>query len=148
MPVYEAHIETITYFVPGNHNRASILVGPPASPRIFKHKCAVAGKFVHPSHLLPHVRIYAIADYMHMGDLKTFVRQCVMDVLHVYWSDEELEWVDALDEAFSNTPAEDRGLRQVLVDCLKAHPGVWVDDGDVGFFLDDNFDILDEVDAN
>jgi hypothetical protein len=128
------------------HTRASIRDGPPSSPRIFKYKCAAAGKNLHPSHLLPHIRIYGMADYFHMDDLKTFARQCVIDVLHVYWGD--VEWVDALDEAFSNTPEEDRGLRQVLVDVLKAHPGVWVDDGDVGYFLDDNFDILDEVDAD
>jgi hypothetical protein len=129
-----------------NHTLAAVRDGPPSSSRIFKVKCAAAGKSLRPSHLLPHIRIYAIADYFDMSKLKTFARQGVIDVLHVYWGDEELNWYDALEEVFSNTPDVDRGLRQVLVDVLKAHPGVWVDDGAVGFWLDDHPDVLEQVD--
>lgn len=131
-----------------NHMLAAIRNGPPSASRIFKVKCAAAGKDLRPSHLLPHVRLYALADYFGMPESKAFARQGVMDVLHVYLGDEELNWADALEEVFSSTPDVDRGLRQVLIDIMKAHPGVWVDDGAVGFWLDDHSDVLEQVDCD
>lgn len=128
-----------------NHDRASFerdLI----RARILKRKCAAAGKVLAPAHLLPHIHIYALADYFDMEDLKGFAGQGVMDVLHVYWNDKKIKLRNALDLAFTTTPDEDLGVRQPLIDILFAHPGLWVDDGDVRSWLEDNADVFEEVD--
>lgn len=97
---------------------------------------------------MSHIRIYTIADYFGMSDLKTYCRQGTQDVLHVYWDDEELDLADALEEAFISTPEGDCGIRSVLVDTLKDHPGLWVNEGDVQDWLDDNPKVREEVDPD
>jgi hypothetical protein len=57
------------------HTNVALLEGPDKGPQIFKRKCSCSGKVLCPSHLLPHVRIYTVADYFDMNDLKTYARQ-------------------------------------------------------------------------
>lgn len=128
-----------------NHTSAALLDGPLRGPQIFKRKCPCRGRVLCFSHLLPHIRIYAIGDYFDIPDLKLFAQRCTQEVLHVYWADEELELADALEEAFTSTPDEDRGVRDALVGVLKEHPGLWVDDGDVSDWLSNNPKVMDEV---
>ncbi|KAF1916036.1 hypothetical protein BDU57DRAFT_556329 [Ampelomyces quisqualis] len=130
-----------------NHARASF-ERDLLRARILKRKCAAAGKVLAPAHLLPHIHVYALADYFDMADLKAFARQGVKDVLHVYWNDKRIKLRNALDLAFSTTPDEDRGVRQPLIDILFAHPGLWVDDGDVRSWLEEHPDIFEEVDRD
>ncbi|XP_014559606.1 hypothetical protein COCVIDRAFT_24074 [Bipolaris victoriae FI3] len=127
------------------HSSLALLEGPVSSPKIFKRKCPCAGKCLAPAHLLMHVRIYTVADYLDMFDLKSYAQQGVEDVLHVYWQDESLELADALEEAFTATPDDDRGMRDVMVTALKEHPGLAVDVGDVRAWLDANPDVDESV---
>lgn len=129
-----------------NHDHAGFDKDKPQRARIFKRKCPCAGSTVSPSHLLPHICVYAIADYLDMPSLKAFARQGVINILHVCWNDARLDIKAALEMAFSNTPDGDRGLRQVLVDTLVGHPSLWVDDGGVGYWLDEHPEVLNEVD--
>lgn len=73
-----------------------------------------------------------------MQRLKTYAQKGVEDVLHVYWQSENLELADALEEAFTATPDDDSGIRDVLVGALKEHPGLVVDEGEVRAWLDEN----------
>ena len=129
-----------------NHTTAALRDGPLRSHAIFRRECTCKGKRLCPSHLMPHVRIYAIADYLGMAALKNYARQGTLDVLHVYWDAEELELADALEEAFTNTPEDDRGIRDVLMNILREHPGFWVDEGSVQDWLDDNPEAAEKVD--
>lgn len=106
--------------------------------RIFKRACPCAGKVLAPGHLLLHVRIYTVADYFDMFGLKEYARQGVLDVLHVYWQDQRLRLADVLDETFTATPDGDVGVRDVLIEVLKEHPGLVVDGGEVRRWLDEN----------
>lgn len=127
------------------HSSLALLEGPVSSPKIFKRKCPCAGKCLAPAHLLMHVHIYTVADYLDMFVLKSYAQQGVQDVLHVYWQDESLELVDALEEAFTATPDDDRGMRDTFVDALKEHPGLAVDVGVVRAWLDANPDVDESV---
>jgi hypothetical protein len=127
------------------HSRFALLQGPIGSPKIFKRKCPCAGKSLAPAHLLMHVRIYTVADYLDMFELKAYARQGVMNVLHVHWQDKGLELADALEEAFTATPDDDKGMRDVFVEALKEHPGLVVDRGDVREWLDANPDVDESV---
>jgi hypothetical protein len=128
-----------------NHTTVALIEGPDQSAHIFKRKCSCSGKVLCPSHLLLHVRIYTVADYFDMNDLKTYARRGTMDVLHVYWNYEELELADALEEAFTATPDDDAGIRDVLVDLLKEHPGLSVDDGEVQGWLEEHLEVWERV---
>ncbi|KAI4945221.1 hypothetical protein J4E91_008200 [Alternaria rosae] len=128
-----------------SHSTYALLHGPPFARQIFKRKCPCAGKTLSASHLLLHVRIYTVADYFDMHDLKTFARQGVIDVLHVYWQYEGLDLADALEEAFTSTPDDDKGIRDVLVDAMKMHPGLVVDEGDVEEWLEDHPEVQARV---
>ncbi|EFQ86143.1 hypothetical protein CFE70_000648 [Pyrenophora teres f. teres 0-1] len=128
------------------HSTFALLHGPTKGPQIFKRKCPCAGKTLDPGHLLQHVRIYTLADYLDMDKLKVFARQGVVDVLHVYWLCETLELVDALEEAFTATPDDDKGLRDVFVGALKEHPGLVVDEeGEVAVWLSKHPEVEDRV---
>ncbi|EDU41561.1 BTB POZ domain protein [Pyrenophora tritici-repentis] len=128
------------------HSTYALLHGPKKGAQIFKHKCPCAGKTLDPGHLLQHVRIYTLADYFGMELLKVFARQGVKDVLHVYWQCETLELVDALEEAFTATPDDDKGLKDVFVSVLKEHPGLVIDeDGEVAVWLSKYPEVGDEV---
>ncbi|KAF1848766.1 uncharacterized protein K460DRAFT_277210 [Cucurbitaria berberidis CBS 394.84] len=131
-----------------NHTTAALRDGPLRGPAIFKRKCICSGKTLSPSHLMMHICIYAIADYLGMAALKTYAYQGATDVLHVYWDDEELELADALEEAFTSTPEDDRCIRDVLISTLKEHPGLWVDEGNVHEWLNDNPKELEEVESD
>ena len=120
---------------------------PAAAARVLKKDCPCVGEKTSPDHLLGHIRIYSLADYFCMADLKSFARQQIMIVLHVHWNDDKLPLRDALEEAFSTTPDRDRGLRDVLILLLKTHPSLWVDDGDVNTWLNDHELVLEEVDG-
>ncbi|KAI4659443.1 uncharacterized protein J4E78_005871 [Alternaria triticimaculans] len=149
------YMYTSTYQFPGgetvhptaycNHSTYALLHGPPTAPQIFKRKCPCAGKMLSASHLLKHVRIYTVADYFDMHDLKAFARQGVIDVLHVYWQYEGLDLADALEEAFTSTLDDDKGIRDVLVDAMKMHPGLVVDEGDVEEWLEDHPEVKARV---
>ena len=128
-----------------SHSRFALMEGPLSSPKIFRRKCPCAGKSLAPAHLLMHVRIYTVADYLGMSDLKSYAQQGVVDVLHVYWQSKDLELMDALEEAFTATPDDDRGMRDVLVNALKEHPGLVVDRGNVREWLDENPDVDESV---
>ena len=130
-----------------NHTTAALRDGPAKGPAIFKRQCPCRGKILCPSHLTSHIRIYAIADYFGMTDLKTYARQGTLDVLHVYWDTKELELAGALEEAFTSTPEDDRGIKDVLVDILKEHPGLWMDEGAVKDWLDDNPNVRERVEC-
>lgn len=130
-----------------NHYRAAFEQNSPLRARITKRKCRYVGKTVASGYLLPHVHIYMLADYLDMADLKAFARQGVIDVLHVYWNDSGLKLRHALDLAFSGTPEQDRGLRDILVETMIIHPGLWVDDGDVRCWLEEHPEVLAEVDC-
>ena len=82
-----------------------------------------------------------------MDDLKGYAQKKVEQVLHVHWSDAGLDLPEALDLAFKNTVDEDRGIRKVLVDTLTAHISLWVDEGEVQDWLEDNPDVMAEVEA-
>ena len=79
-----------------------------------------------------------MADYFDMFGLKEYARQGVLDVLHVYWQDQRLRLADVLDETFTATPDGDVGVRDVLIEVLKEHPGLVVDGGEVRRWLDEN----------
>jgi hypothetical protein len=96
------------------------------------------GKTSSPQHLLPHVRIYSVADYLKMESLKVLAQNKAQDVVHAHWKDEKLQLVTALKEAFSNTPDHDQGMRQVLIGVLKNHISLWCDEGEVRFWLEDH----------
>lgn len=128
-----------------SHSRFALLEGPASSPKIFRRKCPCAGKWLAPAHLLMHVRIYTVADYLGMSDLKLYAQQGVVDVLHVYWQNEDVGLADALEEAFTATPDDDRGMRDVFIDALKEHPGLVVDRGDVREWLDEHPDVDESV---
>ncbi|KAF2823006.1 hypothetical protein CC86DRAFT_75073 [Ophiobolus disseminans] len=129
-----------------NHDRASYKYATASAGGILKKKCPCAGKTTSPNHLLAHIHVYSIADYFGMRTLMAFAQQKVVEVLHVHWQDDKLQLKNALEKAFSNTPEYNRGLRQVLIDVLKAHPGLWVDDGDVRSWLDAHLRVREEVD--
>jgi hypothetical protein len=129
-----------------NHGKASFSPESPAFARIFKLKCPSAGCRISPLHLLPHVNVYGLADYLVMPKLKHFAKCEAYHILHVYWKDPYVNFGDALVLAFSNTPDHDLGLRRLLIDTLNAHPGLWVDDGEVGDWLDEHPGVLDQVD--
>jgi hypothetical protein len=129
-----------------NHVKASFSADSPAFARIFKLKCPTAGRRLSPFHLLPHINVYGLADYLDMPKLKMFARCQAYYVLHVYWKDPNVAFKDALDLAFANTPDHDLGIRRLLIDTLDAHPGLWVDNCDVGDWLDEHPGVLDEVD--
>ena len=137
--------ETVHHTAYCNHSTYALLHGPPTAPQIFKRKCPCAGKTLSASHLLLHVRIYTVADYFDMLDLKAFARQGVIDVLHVYWQYEGLDLADALEEAFTSTLDDDKGIRDVLVDAMKIHPGLVVDEGDVEEWLEDHPEVKARV---
>jgi hypothetical protein len=128
-----------------NHSNVALIEGPDKGPQIFKRKCSCSGKVLSPSHLLLHVRIYTVADYFNMNDMKTYVRQGMTDVLHVYWKYPELELANALEEAFTATPDEDAGIRDVLVGLLKEHPGLSVDEGEVQVWLEEHPEVQERV---
>jgi hypothetical protein len=129
-----------------NHANVALLEGPDKGPQIFKRKCVCSGKTLCPSHLLLHVRIYTVADYFDMNNLKTYARQGMTNVLHVYWKcPEELELANALEEAFTATPDEDAGIRDVLIGLLKAHPGLSVDEGEVQMWLEEHPEVYEKV---
>jgi hypothetical protein len=128
-----------------NHSTFALLHGPPKGAQIFKRKCPCAGKMLSAPHLPLHVRIYTVADYFDMHELKAFARQGVVDVLHVYWQYEGLDLADALEEAFTATPEEDKGIRDVLVEALKMHPGLVVDEGDVEEWLEEHPEVKERV---
>jgi hypothetical protein len=92
-----------------------------------------------------HVHVYTVADYFDMADLKTYARQGVVDVLHVYWQYKGLDLADALEEAFMSTPDDDVGIRDVLVNAMKEHPGLVVDEGDVEDWLEDHPEVRERV---
>ena len=128
-----------------NHSTFALLHGPDKSPQIFKRKCPCAGKSLSASHLLLHVHVYTVADYFDMDDLKIYARQGVVDVLHVYWQYKGLDLADALEEAFTSTPDDDTGIRDVLVDAMKEHPGLVVDEGDVEDWLEEHPEVRERV---
>ncbi|CAN9468359.1 unnamed protein product [Alternaria alternata] len=128
-----------------NHSTFALLHGPDKSPQIFKRKCPCAGKSLSASHLLLHVHVYTVADYFDMDDLKIHARQGVVDVLHVYWQYKGLDLADALEEAFTSTPDDDTGIRDVLVDAMKEHPGLVVDEGDVEDWLEEHPEVRERV---
>ena len=128
-----------------NHANVALLEGPNKGSQIFKRKCSCSGKVICPSHLLLHVRIYTVADYFDMNDLKSYARQGMSDVVHVYWKYKGLELADALEEAFTATPDEDAGIRDVLVGLLKEHPGLSIDEGEVQVWLEEHPEVRDRV---
>jgi hypothetical protein len=69
----------------------------------------------------------------------------VVDVLHVYWQYKGLDLADALEEAFTSTPDDDTGIRDVLVDAMKEHPGLVVDEGDVEDWLEEHPEVRERV---
>lgn len=83
-----------------------------------------------------------------MPALKEYARKATRDVLHVCWNEceGELALAEALEDAFAGTPDEDRGVRDALVETLKEHPGLWVDEGAVAEWLDGHEDVREEVD--
>jgi hypothetical protein len=91
------------------------------------------------------VHVYTVADYFDMDDLKIYARQGVADILHVYWQYKGLDLADALEEAFTSTPDEDTGIRDVLVDAMKDHPGLVVDEGDVEDWLEEHPEVRERV---
>lgn len=68
-----------------SHSNFALFHGPTTSANIFKRACPCVGKALARQHVLQHVRIYAVADYVDMGKLKAYARRGVEDVLHVYW---------------------------------------------------------------
>jgi hypothetical protein len=130
------------------HNLAALPHIPPDTPRIFKRKCPCAGTDTSPLHLLTHIYVYALGDYLGMPKLKEFARNGVLDVLHVHWNDKDLKLAEALNEAFSSTLDRDLGIRKALVKTLRAHPGLWVDDGDIKTWLEAHPDVLEKVEYN
>jgi hypothetical protein len=114
--------------------------------RILKLKCPCAGRRLSPLHLLPHIKIYGLADYLDMPKLKHFARLQAYYVCHVHWKSDQLQLKDALDLAFSNTPDHDMGMRRPLIDTLNAHPSLWVDDGEVRDWLNKHPGVLEKVD--
>ncbi|KAH6203603.1 hypothetical protein HBI42_188890 [Parastagonospora nodorum] len=115
--------------------------------RLFKRKCPRAGLTLSPSHLLPHIEIYGLADYLDMENMKNYAQKKVEEVLHVHWSDAGLGFTEALDLAFSNTMDSDGGIRKILINALTAHIGLWVDEGEVRHWLEDNPNVMAEVEA-
>ncbi|KAH7409938.1 hypothetical protein DE146DRAFT_603899, partial [Phaeosphaeria sp. MPI-PUGE-AT-0046c] len=75
-------------------------------------------------HLLPHTRVYILADHLGIDNVKPVARQGVVDVLHVHLNNQRLKLRHVLDLAFSATPAQDRGIRYVLVDRMIIHPSL------------------------
>jgi hypothetical protein len=141
---------TYKYTIPGgeivsstdfcNHDHALCEPDAPMRARIFKRKCKAAGQTLAPSHLLPHIHVYALADYLGMIDLKKFARRGVCHVLHVYWKDDRIKWKTALEAAFSGTPEFDRGVRIPFIGTIQDHPGLWVDKGPISVWLAENRD--------
>ncbi|KAF1836371.1 hypothetical protein BDW02DRAFT_596485 [Decorospora gaudefroyi] len=151
-----SYMYTAHYTLPGGtqipsstycaHRTAALLSGPRSSAQIFKRTCPSAGKVLSPSHLLLHVRIYTVADYLCMSDLKSYARQGVVDVLHVHWMEEGLlQWGLVLDKVFLETPESDRGVRDVLVGVLRDHPGLSVDEGEVRDWLEEHPEVAERV---
>jgi hypothetical protein len=102
-------------------HRATLVDEPAIMGRVLNIPCLCAGKTSSPQHLLPHVRIYSVADYLNMERLKVLAQNKAQDVVHAHWKDEKLQMVTALKEAFSNTPDHDQGMRQVrssMYDCM------------------------------
>jgi hypothetical protein len=128
-----------------NHTTFALLHGPGKGALIFKRKCPCAGKSLAASHLLMHVHVYTVADYFDMSDLKIYARQGVEDVLHVYWQDKDLDLAGALEEAFTATPGDDAGIRDVLVNAMKEHPGLVVDEGDVEDWMEEHPEVRERV---
>jgi hypothetical protein len=128
-----------------NHSNVALLEGPDKGPQIFRRKCSCSGKVLSPLHLLLHVRIYTVADYFDMNDLKTYARQGMLEVLHVYWKYPELELANVLDEAFTATPDEDASIRDVLIGLLREHPGLSVDEGEVQMWLEEHPEVQERV---
>ena len=128
-----------------NHDSAALKFGTPNGARIFKRKCPSSGMSLSPKHLLQHIRIYAIADYFGMFELKKYARAGAGYVLHTHWDEDDLDLADALEEGFYNTPEEDRGIRQMLVAMLRLHPSLWVDEGDAATWLHENPEVLEKV---
>jgi hypothetical protein len=126
-------------------HRGSTNGGNPILGRIFKQKCLGEGKPLSPLHLLSHIRIYKLADYLMMDELKMFVRDKVIEVLHVHWQDKSLGLDVALLEAFSNTPDDDSGLREPLKDILKEHFSLWSNEGSVLSWLEAHPKVFKEV---
>lgn len=127
-------------------HRGSTNGGKPILGRIFKQKCLGEGKPLSPLHLLSHTLIYKLADYLMIEELKMFVRDRVIEVLHVHWQDKSLGLGLALQEAFSNTPDDDSGLREPLKDILKEHFSLWSDKGSVRSWLKAHPEVFKEVD--
>ncbi|KAG9185984.1 hypothetical protein G6011_02540 [Alternaria panax] len=128
-----------------NHSTFALLNGPNKGSLIFMRKCPCAGKSLSASHLLLHVHVYTVADYFDMEDLKKYARKGVVDVLHVYWQYKGLKLADALEEAFTSTPDDDTGIRDLLVDAMVEHPGLVVDEGDVEDWLEEHPEVRDRV---
>jgi hypothetical protein len=119
-----------------NHHFALCESDAPLRARVLKKKCKSAGQTLAPSHLLPHIHVYALADCLDMEDLKRFARRGVILVLHVYWKDKRLKWKEALDAAyFGGTKEYDRGLRVPLIGTIQDHPGLWADEGPISRWL-------------
>jgi hypothetical protein len=139
------------YIIPGgvliptdfcNHEHALCSPDAPLRARIFKKKCKSAGQTLAPHHLLPHIHVYALSDYLDMEDLKRFARRGVLMVLHVYWKDKRMRWKNALDAAFfQGTDEKDRGLRVPFIGTiLQDHVSLWADDGPVSRWLEEHRD--------
>lgn len=128
-----------------NHYHAAFELSSPLRARITKRKCRYFGKPLVSWHLLPHTCVYMLADLFDMGYLKAYARQGVIDVLHVYWKDNTLKLRHALDLTFSAMLTHDRGTRDIFVDTMVIHPGLWADDCDVRHGLDEHSEVLAEV---
>jgi len=116
-------------------HRGSMSGGPVHFGRVLKQKCLATGKALSPLHLLTHIRIFKLADYLMMEDLKKFVCERVVEVLHVYWQHRDLSLSVALEEAFTDTLDGEMGLRQPLIDILKEHYTLWSDKGSIRSWL-------------
>jgi hypothetical protein len=118
-----------------NHFNALYEPDAPMRARIFRQRCQAAGRSLAPHHLLPHIHVYALADYLDMDKLKQYARWMVKHVLHVYWKDDRIKWKAALDAAFSGTYEMDRGVRIPFIGIMQDHPSLWVDPGDISTWL-------------
>lgn len=127
------------------HTTLALQTSNPRTAAIFKRKCKYNGQVLSPTHFIQHVQMYTLSDYFDIAGLKEYALEGIEAVLHVYWIDDDLQLVDALEDAFTCTPDDDRGVRECLIKILSEHPGLWVDEGDVNDWLNRNPDVLEEV---